>query len=128
MSKRGVEADEDKIKAMANWPTPKNVTELCGFLGLTGYYRQFVQNYRTIAGPLTQLLQNEGFRWTEEAMGAFQLLKRAMMTLPVLALPNFDHPFVIETDASCFKLGAVLMQERQLIAYFSQALSERARN
>lgn len=87
-----------------------------------------MKEYGTLARPLTQLLHKDGFRWTKEATKAFKSLKQAMVTLLVLVLPNFDQPFVIETDASRVGLGAVLMQDRQPIAYFSQTLSPRAQN
>lgn len=78
-----------------------------------------------IAAPLTRLLQKNSFGWDNEAAEAFERLKSAMMTVPILALLDFSLPFVIETDASGTGLGAVLTQQSKLIAYFSQALSER---
>jgi hypothetical protein len=56
--------DPKKIEAMQNWPHPKTLKSICGFLGLTGYYRKFVQNYGKIAAPLTSLLKNNAFSWT----------------------------------------------------------------
>ncbi|KAL0554193.1 hypothetical protein IC582_008110 [Cucumis melo] len=126
ISKPVVEADEDKIRSMVNWPRPSDVTELRGFLGLTGYYRRFVQGYSNIATPLTKLLQKNAFKWNEEAETAFVKLKVAMTTIPVLALLDWNLPFTIETDASGSGLGAVLSQRGHPIAFYSQKLSQRA--
>ncbi|KAL0534211.1 hypothetical protein IC582_028499 [Cucumis melo] len=104
----GVEVDPEKIRSIADWPIPTNVREIWGFLGLTEYYRRFVQHYGSIAAPLTQLLKKGGFMWNKEAEEAFEKLKNAMISLLVLALPNFDQLFEIKTDASSVGVGAVL--------------------
>ena len=108
ISGQEVSADPSKIQAINSWPMPTNLQALRGFLGLTGYYRKFVQAYNIIAWPLTNLLKKGKFQWIEKAKNAFKNLKQAMTTTPTLAMLNFKELFTIETDASEEGIGAVL--------------------
>ena len=92
----GVAANPNKIQAMMDWSTPTNGRELWGFLGLTGYYRMFIVGYAHIASPLIPQLKKDQFGWTLEATISFQVLKQALTSAPVLAMPDFSQPFVIE--------------------------------
>jgi hypothetical protein len=105
-----VKVDDKKITVMLAWPRPTNISELRGFLRLTGYYRKFVQNYSIIARPLTNLLKKGKFECHDEAKATFSALKQAMTITPTLAMPNFNDSFTNETDASGDGIGAVLTQ------------------
>jgi len=89
---------------------------------LIGYYRRFIKGYAIINKALTDLLKKDGFVWTPEATLSLQKLKTALMTTPVLALPDFDHQFEIDTDASSFSIRVVLQQKRHPIAFISKKL------
>jgi hypothetical protein len=125
VGKDGIRVDPKKIEAMQDWPHPKTLKSLRGFLGLTGYYRKFVKNYGKIATPLTALLKKNSFTWTPAAAQDFQTLKMAMCTTPVLSLLDFTETFVLKCDASGKGIGVVLMQEGRPLAFTSKQLSER---
>lgn len=99
ISSDSVSADLEKNQGNAV-ACPDVSTTLCRFLTRTRYYHRLVTNYGTFAASLTTLLKNNAFQWTEEATRSFKALKSTMTTTPVLALLDFDNPFVVETDAS----------------------------
>ncbi|XP_013624627.1 PREDICTED: uncharacterized protein LOC106330753 [Brassica oleracea var. oleracea] len=119
----GIRVDEEKFKAIRDWPSPTTVGEVRSFHLLAGFYRRFVQNFSSIAAPLTEVIKkNVGFKWEQAQEEAFQILKGKLTQAPLLVLPDFSKTFEIECDASGVGIGAVLMHDRKPIAYFSEKL------
>src|SRR4029077_7847155 len=87
-------------------------SEVRAFLGLAGYYRKFMKRFSEVAGPLTDLTHDDvEFRWGPKEEEAFVALKKGLESAPTMALPDMELPFVINTDASGYALGAVLQQD-----------------
>ena len=128
VSAEGVHASPEKVQAIVEWPRPQCLKDVRSFIGLCNYYRRFIRKFSEIARPLTDLTKGKvTWQWEEAQQKAFEGLKRAMATAPVLHYPDFDQQFVITTDASLTALGAVIEQDfgngLQPIAYASRKLS-----
>jgi len=111
ISDKGISMCSKKVQAIIDWPQPTSVKEIQQFLGLANFYRRFVKNFSLLARPLTELTRkNIEFGWKEEQEEAFKKLKEAFCSAPVLIIADPKKPFVVETDASNFAIGAVLSQ------------------
>jgi len=123
INQHGVHVDQEKVTAIKEWPTPKNVSEVRSFHRLASFYRRFVPNFSTIAAPLNELVKKGvDFKWGIDQTKAFETLKEKLIKAPLLALPNFSKTFEIECDASNVGIGVVLLQEGHPIAYFIEKL------
>eukprot|EP00063_Salmo_salar_P030992 XP_014005827.1 PREDICTED: uncharacterized protein LOC106574453 [Salmo salar] len=125
----GISTMPDKVEAVRGWPVPGGKKEVKSFLGLASYYRRFVKGFAGVATPLNHLLKEDTvFQWTEEHQRAFEALKRALMEAPVLASPDPNRPFILDTDASNEGLGAVLAQRgpdgEHVVAYYSRTFDK----
>ena len=111
ISSEGLAMDKDKIKSILEWPIPKNIKDLQGFLGLCNFYRKFIKNFAEIMEPLRKLLKKDiEFVWSPDANNAFTKLKEAFTGDNILIFPDYEKEFVVETDASDFAVGCVLSQ------------------
>lgn len=134
IGKDGLKVDDEKVKAIMEFPRPRNVKQIRSFLGITGWYRRFIKNYSSKAAPLTQLLKKKTpFNWTQDVDNAFTSLKSALTTAPILATPDFSRHFYLQCDASTVGVGCVLFQksndgEEHPIAYYSQKLNPAQKN
>ena len=129
ISGQGVATDPEKIRLIKDWPVPQNLKEVRGYLGLAGYYRKFIKDYARIAAPLHALMKkNQRFSWTEECQEAFDKLKLALMSPPILTLPRDEGMMILDCDASTRSIGAVLSQmqdgQEKVIAYAGRSLSK----
>jgi len=135
ISSDGIFMDPKKVSSILEWPIPTNTKEVQSFLGLANYYRRFIPNFAKVAQPLTSLLKkNTKFNWSSEVQIAFDNIKSMFSSAPILAYPNRDLPFMVETDSSNFAIGAVLSQKLPKdnkvhpIAFFSRSLTPAERN
>ncbi len=110
IDQEGIKMDEGKVTAIQDWPMPTSIKELQRFLGFPNFYRRFIQNYSSIAGPLTDLLKHKpkSLSWTPSATESFNILKETFITAPILVHPDPNKAFVVEVDASTTGVGAVL--------------------
>jgi hypothetical protein len=121
----GISVDLEKVKAIMEWPVPKNAHEVRSFMGLAGYYWRFVEGFSKIAKPITTLqCKGVSYEWTEECDSAFIELKRLLRSAPILRVLDMEKDFMVCTDASKQGLGAVLMQDGGVIAFASRKLKK----
>ncbi|CAG9134600.1 unnamed protein product [Plutella xylostella] len=136
VDEHGLRTDPSKVEAILNYPTPTSRKDLKRFLGTATWYRRFVPNFSTVAGPLNKLTSNKKnappFKWTPEADASFNKLKECLVSAPVLSCPNYDLPFEVHTDASDYGVGAMLTQtvdgKEHPIAYMSRSLTGAEKN
>lgn len=130
----GIITDPEKVSAIREWPVPKNIKQVRGFLGLAGWYRRFIKNFSSLVFPISETLSTKKkFVWTTEAQAAFENIKEVLSSAPVLSNPNFEKKFYVHCDASDIGIGAVLVQldennEEKPIAFMSKKLNSAQRN
>lgn len=127
VSSKGVAVDQSRTLAIQQFPVPRNKRAIARFVGMINYFRKYIPNFAQLAAPINQL-RRKGvkFSWGESQQAAFDGLKKALSTAPVLGIPDFNLPFIVQTDASNVGVAAVLLQEqgeRRPLAYASRALS-----
>jgi hypothetical protein len=125
--------DLKKVEAITSWPIPQNKHDLQQFLGFVNFYRRFIHNYARIASPLHRLTGLAPWSWSSKEQQAFQDLKSAATSAPVLAIPADNAPYHIEADSSGYTTGTVLSQLQpdgfwHPVAFLSKTLSEVEQN
>ena len=104
-----------KIEVIKNWPTPKDASDVCSGLGMFRYYWKFIWNYSGKARPLTRLTEKTvDFVWGSKEEEDWQILKDELVRAPILAYPDPKEEFILDTDASGFGIGSVILGSRRL--------------
>ena len=112
VSNEGISADPVKVEAVKSFATPADVKQLRPFLGLASYYQRFIPSFSRVVAPLFALTRKDAvFQWDERCQNSFDRLKGLLIQASLLVFPNFTKPFVLETDATGQRLGAVLSQQ-----------------
>jgi RNase H-like domain found in reverse transcriptase/Reverse transcriptase (RNA-dependent DNA polymerase)/Integrase zinc binding domain/Integrase core domain len=139
ITSNGIKPDPGLTSTITQFPQPAKIKDVQAFLGLTGYYRRFIQNYAKIAEPLLKLLRsrdmsshNTNIQWNDDCTSAFLTLKQRLVSAPIMQPPDFNYSFILELDACEYGIGCVLTQEyhnhKYVIAYASRTLSTAERN
>ena len=134
VSADGLRMDSRKLDVIKNWPTPQNRKDIQRFLGLTGYYRKFIQDFANLLRPISELVKkNQTWVWAEQQQHAFDKIKKALTSSPILQLPDYSKQFRVTTDASAYCIGGVLSQitdndDDLPIAYYSKKLNKHELN
>ena len=112
VSKDGIHASPEKVKAVLDWPRPQSVHDVRSFLGLASYYHKFIKGFLQVAKPLTDLTRDKVvWRWGEAESNSFKALKVAITPAPILRLPDFEKQFFVTADASDVVVGAIMEQD-----------------
>lgn len=132
VDRNGLHVDPEKVTAMLELPVPKTVSDVRRLVGTFSWYRRFIADFSTIIAPITNLLKKSSkFVWSEECEESFKRIKEFLVTAPILTCPDYSKPFVVQTDASGFGLGAVLTQPSpdgdKVVCYLSRSLSKQER-
>lgn len=138
LSGDGLRPDPVKISGIVNYQAPTKIREVRQFMGMANFYSRFIENFSHIVAPISDILKGvkkdqpvKKFVWTQAANNAFEQIKGKLISAPILANPDFDLPFTVQTDSSDRAIGAVLTQEQngveRVIAYYSQKLTSAQR-
>jgi hypothetical protein len=129
ISEHGIAVYLEKIKAIREWPTPKNVSDVRYFMGLASYYIRLIVGFSKIVHPITYFQKKETkFEWTLKCEKNFNLLKELLTSAPVLKIADPNEIFVVCTDACKEGLGGLLTQNGHFIGYESKKLKEHESN
>ena len=127
--------DKEKLSGVLEWSVLTKVKQVQAFLGFANFYRRFIENFAKMSKPLSNLTKKDSiWTWGKEQQNAFEVLKKAFTTAPVLRIPNDENHFKLSTDASNFATGAVLSQKDMQtnlwhpVAFFSKSLDIHKKN
>ena len=129
ISHLGIHMDLEKLEVIKGWPIPTNLHELQSFIGMSTYYRRFIEKFLYIAGPLHDLTKkNIKFLWFKKEIYAFEKLKGKLIFEHIVVHSDLPKPFEVQCDTCGHSLGAVLLQEGHAIAYESRILNDCKKN
>jgi hypothetical protein len=130
ISSNKLKMDPEKVKAIKECPSLRNIFEFRSFHGLAIFYKNFIRNFSGISAPMMDIVnkRHKYFHWTKEAEKSSKLLKEKINGQPVMVLLYFSKTFQVRCDASGFAIGVVLSQDNRPIAYFSEKMNDAKRN